>query len=63
MRTDKHAEGAEEDGKILPALRVFLPGEAIPTPYAPAAERRFEPNRATRWTIHRYRHVGRLGGG
>ncbi len=45
MRTDKHAEGAEEDGKILPALRVFLPGEAIPTPYAPAAERRFEPGR------------------
>ncbi len=42
MRTDKDAKEARE---VSPGLRVFAPGEAIPTPYTPAAPRSFQPGR------------------
>ena len=42
MRHDKRGEDAKE---LSPGLRVFAPGETVPTPHAPAAERSFEPGR------------------
>jgi len=42
MRYDKRGEKAKE---ASPGLQVFAPGQAIPTPYTPASERRFEPGR------------------
>jgi hypothetical protein len=32
----------EKAKEVSPGLQVFAPGETIPTPYAPAAERKFE---------------------
>ncbi len=40
MRTDKQVENAKE---VSPGLRVFAPGERLPTPSTPAATpRKFE---------------------
>ncbi len=39
MRTEKRGEDAKE---VSPGLRVFAPGETVPTPHTPAGERKFE---------------------